>query len=113
MKRIRGNGGSRSSLRPEGIVIFGQYDSHRRVAETLGLPVPGPGESVSVRLAGIGPGSAPLRRRSALEDIDGSLHNQMTHLRWRRSCPASERYARVSGKHEVPKSPSSGHSNPP
>jgi hypothetical protein len=55
MKRIRGNGGSRSSLRPEGIVIFGQYDSHRRVAETLGLPVPGPGESVSVRLASMGP----------------------------------------------------------
>jgi hypothetical protein len=55
MKRIRGNGGSRSSLRPEGIVIFGQYDSHRRVAETLGLPVPGPGESVSVRLATMGP----------------------------------------------------------
>jgi restriction endonuclease NaeI len=51
MKRIRGNGGSRSSLRPEGIVILGQYDSHRRVAETLGLPVPGAGESVSVRLA--------------------------------------------------------------
>ena len=55
MKRIRGNGGSRSSLRPEGIVIFGQYDSHRRVAETLGLPAPGPGESVSVRLASTGP----------------------------------------------------------
>jgi Restriction endonuclease NaeI len=55
MKRIRGNGGSRSSLRPEGIVIFGQYDSHRRVAETLRLPVPGPGESVSVRLASMGP----------------------------------------------------------
>jgi hypothetical protein len=51
MKRIRGNGGSRSSLRPEGIVIFGQYDSHRRVAEALGLPLPGGGESVSVRLA--------------------------------------------------------------
>jgi hypothetical protein len=50
MKRIRGNGGSRSSLRPEGIVIFGQYDSHGRVARTLGLPVAGPGESVSVRL---------------------------------------------------------------
>jgi hypothetical protein len=51
MKRIRGNGGSRSSLRPEGIVIFGQYDSHRRVARTLGLPIPGSGESVSARLA--------------------------------------------------------------
>jgi hypothetical protein len=51
MKRIRGNGGSRTSIRPEGIVIFGQYDSHGRVAEALGLPVPGLGESVSVRLA--------------------------------------------------------------
>lgn len=53
MKRVRGNGGSRSSLRPEGIVIFGQYDSHRRAAAQLGLPVPEPGsgESVSVRLA--------------------------------------------------------------
>jgi restriction endonuclease NaeI len=51
MKRVRGNGGSRSSLQPEGIVILGQYDSHRRVARALGLPVPGAGESVSVRLA--------------------------------------------------------------
>jgi Restriction endonuclease NaeI len=51
MKRVRGNGGSRSSLRPEGIVIIGQYESHRRIAQTLAMPVPGPGESVSVRLA--------------------------------------------------------------
>jgi hypothetical protein len=43
--------GSRSSLRPEGIVIIGQYDSHRRIAQALAVPVPGPGESVSVRLA--------------------------------------------------------------
>jgi Restriction endonuclease NaeI len=51
MKRVRGNGGSRSSLRPEGIVIIGQYESHRRIAQALAVPVPGPGESVSVRLA--------------------------------------------------------------
>jgi hypothetical protein len=51
MKRVRGNGGSRSSLRPEGIVIIGQYESHRRIAQALTIPVPGPGESVSVRLA--------------------------------------------------------------
>ena len=38
MKRIRGNGGSRSSLRKEGIVIIGQYESHRRVAEVLKAP---------------------------------------------------------------------------
>jgi Restriction endonuclease NaeI len=51
MKRVRGNGGSRSSLRPEGIVIIGQYESHRRIAQALAVPVPGLGESVSVRLA--------------------------------------------------------------
>jgi hypothetical protein len=51
MKRVRGNGGSRSSLRPEGIVIIGQFESHRRIAQALAVPAPGPGESVSVRLA--------------------------------------------------------------
>jgi hypothetical protein len=51
MKRVRGNGGSRSSLRPEGIVIIGHYEGHRRIASALGVPTPGPGESVSVRLA--------------------------------------------------------------
>ena len=60
MKRVRGNGGSRSSLRPEGIVIIGQYESHRRIARALAVPVPGPGESVSVRLA---------RRRSDHGDL--------------------------------------------
>jgi Restriction endonuclease NaeI len=58
MKRIRGNGGSRSSLRSEGIVIIGQYESHRRIAKALAVPVPGPGESVSVRLASRPPGHA-------------------------------------------------------
>jgi hypothetical protein len=53
MRRVRGNGGSRGSLQPEGIVILGDYRSHRAVAEQLRLPVPAPesGESVSVRLA--------------------------------------------------------------
>jgi hypothetical protein len=53
MRRVRGNGGSRGSLRGEGIVIFGDYRSHRDVARRLGLPVPASesGESVSVRLA--------------------------------------------------------------
>lgn len=53
MRRVRGNGGSRGSLRDEGIVIFGDYRSHRDVARRLGLPVPTSesGESVSVRLA--------------------------------------------------------------
>jgi hypothetical protein len=55
MRRIRGNGGSRSALRPEGIVIFGQYSAHAVLARQLGLPVPGPGESVSARLAPAAP----------------------------------------------------------
>ena len=50
MRRVRRNGGARTSLRPEGIVILGQYDSHRRLAERFGLPVPEDGEFVSTRL---------------------------------------------------------------
>ena len=52
MRRVRGNGGSRGSLRREGIVIFGDYRSHRHAARQLGLvaPTPESGESVSVRL---------------------------------------------------------------
>jgi hypothetical protein len=51
MKRVRGNGGARSSLRGEGIVIFGQYRGHCEMAARLGLPEPGDGEFVSTRLA--------------------------------------------------------------
>jgi hypothetical protein len=51
MKRIRYNGGSRSRLQSEGIVIFGQFGSHQKAAAALGLPVPQAGESVSARLA--------------------------------------------------------------
>jgi hypothetical protein len=59
MKRIRGNGGSRSKLKNEGIIILGQYEQHRRIAESLGVPIPDRGESVSVHVAptsGSGPG---------------------------------------------------------
>ncbi len=51
MKRIRYNGGSRSRLQPEGIVIFGQFNSHQKAAAALKLPIPQAGESVSARLA--------------------------------------------------------------
>lgn len=51
MKRVRGNGGARSKLKPEGIVILGHYDEHKRIAEDLKLPVPVCGQLVSVRLA--------------------------------------------------------------
>ncbi|MGJ5801537.1 NaeI family type II restriction endonuclease [Streptomyces europaeiscabiei] len=50
MKRVRGNGGSRSALRPEGIIIMGDYDSHCAVAEQLGVASPREGEFVSVRV---------------------------------------------------------------
>jgi hypothetical protein len=52
MKRVRTNGGSRSALAPEGILICGgDYESHRSVARDLGIPVPEPGEFVSTRVA--------------------------------------------------------------
>lgn len=50
MKRVRNNGGARTTLKPEGIVILGQYEAHRSVARALGVPQPGKGESVSVRI---------------------------------------------------------------
>jgi Restriction endonuclease NaeI len=61
MKRVRYNGGARDQLRPEGIVIFGGYASHRAGARALGLPMAGEGEFVSARLARRGPhhGEAP------------------------------------------------------
>jgi hypothetical protein len=66
MKRIRYNGGARSHLRPEGIIILGQYRNHAEVARALRLPVPGPGESVSARIAPVeapGPGVAEIDGR--------------------------------------------------
>jgi hypothetical protein len=50
MRRVRKNGGSRTALRREGILILGQYNSHGKVAKALGVPVPGRGESVSVQV---------------------------------------------------------------
>ena len=51
MKRVRDGGGARDQLRGEGIVIFGDYAGDQALASALGLPRPGPGEFVSVRLA--------------------------------------------------------------
>lgn len=51
MKRVRDNGGARGLLRAEGYLIpGGDYASHRTIARTLGVAVPGPGEFVSVRV---------------------------------------------------------------
>lgn len=50
MKRVRGNGGSRTRLKSEGILILGHYKRHREIARRLHIPVPQHGESVSVRI---------------------------------------------------------------
>jgi hypothetical protein len=50
MKRVRTNGGARTALQKEGIIILGQYDSHARIAQALGVPAPSRGDSVSVRV---------------------------------------------------------------
>lgn len=68
MKRVRSNGGSRSLLRREGIIIpSGDYLRHREIAEQLGAEIPMPGEVVSIRVAPahhVGPG---------VVDLDGQL----------------------------------------
>jgi hypothetical protein len=67
MKRIRANGGASTHLQPEGIIILGQITSHVRLALDLGVPVPGRGDSVSVRLA-------PAKKRGpGVAEIGGKL----------------------------------------
>lgn len=66
MKRIRANGGARTILKPEGIIVLGQYGSHAAVAQSLGVPIPGPGDSVAVRVVPVrnrGTGVAQIRAR--------------------------------------------------
>ena len=50
MKRARGNGGARTRLQPEGILVLGHQDDDPAVAEALGLPRPHKGEFVSARV---------------------------------------------------------------
>lgn len=50
MKRVRANGGARTLLQREGIIILGQYKSHCAIARALGIDEPGHGESISVRV---------------------------------------------------------------
>lgn len=51
MKRVRANGGARSTLRSEGFLVLGQYLSHVKIATALDLDLPGPGDTISVRVA--------------------------------------------------------------
>lgn len=50
MKRVRANGGARSALQREGIIILGQGPAHVQIAKALGVAEPGRGESVAVRV---------------------------------------------------------------
>lgn len=50
MKRARGNGGARTVLQAEGILVLGHQDNDPLVAAALGLPVPHKGEFVSARV---------------------------------------------------------------
>jgi hypothetical protein len=50
MKRVRGNGGARTALQAEGILVLGHQDNDPLVAAALGLPVPRKGEFVSARV---------------------------------------------------------------
>lgn len=50
MKRVRANGGARSQLAPEGILVLGDYREHRQMAAALGAVVPEKGETVSVQV---------------------------------------------------------------
>ncbi|MFK0048110.1 NaeI family type II restriction endonuclease [Streptomyces sp. NPDC090741] len=58
MKRVRGNGGSRSSLSREGIIIMGDYRAHQEIARQLALPVPQKGDFVSARVVRSVPGDS-------------------------------------------------------
>jgi Restriction endonuclease NaeI len=50
MKRARGNGGARTQLKPEGILVLGHQDNDPRIAGALGLPSPRKGEFISARV---------------------------------------------------------------
>jgi Restriction endonuclease NaeI len=71
MKRARGNGGARSHLRSEGILVLGHQDSDPLVARALGLPLPRKGEFISARVVPVagerdGPAATIGGRRWAL-----------------------------------------------
>ncbi|MDC9003260.1 NaeI family type II restriction endonuclease [Mycobacterium marinum] len=68
MKRARGNGGARTALRPEGILVLGHQGNDPVVAAALGLPVPRKGELVAVRVI-----PARSDRNDPVAEIGGEL----------------------------------------
>lgn len=72
MKRVRYNGGARSALQPEGIVILGPWDEHRKIARALRLPESQAGQEVSARLAiADGPGVGTVELEGQLWRLAG------------------------------------------
>ena len=52
MKRVRGNGGARSLLAPEGyLIVGGDFNKHRSIIVALGIEPPKAGEILGVRVA--------------------------------------------------------------
>ena len=92
-KRVRYNGGSRSALQKEGIIVLGQYRAHAAIAEALGLPVPGQGESVSCRVVPSSP-----RNGSAIDggwwrlasDLDRSCEHPWCRYRLGSASPSED-----------------------
>ncbi|GFG52312.1 restriction endonuclease [Mycolicibacterium agri] len=66
MKRARNNGGSRTYLRREGILVLGHQDDDPLVAKALGLPVPQKGELVAARVT-----RAKVGRTDPVAEIGG------------------------------------------
>lgn len=67
MKRVRENGGARTWLQPEGIIILGQYSSHCVIAEALEISSPDDSEFVSIKVV---PADKPGK---GVAEIDGGL----------------------------------------
>ncbi|MEH8019818.1 NaeI family type II restriction endonuclease [Rheinheimera metallidurans] len=70
MKRVRANGGARTYLGKEGILILGHQNEHPKICKILGLPVPNKGQVIAVRIA---------RNLTGMLILDGS--------RWRVALP--------------------------
>jgi hypothetical protein len=66
MKRARGNGGARTQLSAEGILVLGHQDNDPLVAAALGLAVPKKGELISARVV-----PARAERRDPVAIIEG------------------------------------------
>lgn len=50
MKRVRANGGARTYLASEGIIILGHQNEHPRICKDLGLPKVEKGQVISARI---------------------------------------------------------------